>query len=85
MADCPNAVLMGLIEQFIWRTRRYELALMREKRNLKRTVGNHGDILKALKAGNLQAACASLQRNMESGKEPIVAWLKKQRPKSLRG
>ncbi|HTD53359.1 MAG TPA: GntR family transcriptional regulator, partial [Thermoanaerobaculia bacterium] len=36
LADCPNAVLMGLIEQFIWRTRRYELALMREKRNLKR-------------------------------------------------
>jgi DNA-binding GntR family transcriptional regulator len=85
LADCPNAMLMGLIEQFIWRTRRYELALMREKGNVRRAIRDHDDILKALRASNLHAACASLKRNMEGGKEPIVAWLKKQKPKSLRG
>jgi DNA-binding GntR family transcriptional regulator len=85
LADCPNATLMGLIEQFIWRTRRYELALMRERRNLKRTVRHHGDILEALRRADLNGACAALKRNMESGKEPIIAWLKKQKPKSLRG
>ena len=85
LADCPNAMLMGLIEQFIWRTRRYELALMREKRNVKRAIRDHDDILKALRAGDFHAACASLKRNMESGKEPIVAWLKKRKPESMRG
>ena len=57
---------------------------MREKRGVKR-VRDDGDILKALQAGNLDVACASLKRNMESGKEPILLWLKKQKPKSLRG
>jgi hypothetical protein len=31
-------MLMGLIDQFMWRTRRYELALMRERRNVKRAI-----------------------------------------------
>jgi len=85
LADCPNVMWMGLIEQFIWRTRRYELALMREKHNVKRAIRDHDDILKAFRPGDFLAACASLKRNMESGKEPIVAWLKKQKPESLRG
>src|SRR5262249_25692296 len=36
LADCPNRVLLGLIEQFMHRTRRYELALMREQRHILR-------------------------------------------------
>jgi DNA-binding GntR family transcriptional regulator len=76
LADCPNGVLLALIEQFIWRTRRYELALMRSKTNIKATTDEHAAILDALEAGNLRRACDALRRNMETGKAPIVAWLK---------
>src|SRR5688572_24990857 len=53
VADCPNATLVGLIEQFIRRTHRYELALMRGRPNVERAVADHGDILDALRAGDL--------------------------------
>ena len=76
LADCSNAVLLALIEQFIWRTRRYELALMRSKTNVRTTTDEHAAILDALEAGNLKRACDALRRNMETGKAPIVAWLK---------
>jgi DNA-binding GntR family transcriptional regulator len=75
LADCPNQILMSLIEQFIWRTRRYELALMRERRNVARAGGDHDAILAALEAGDLDAACAALRLNMQNGKPPILAWL----------
>ena len=76
VADCPNATIVGLIEQFIRRTHRYELALMRGRPNVERAVADHGDILAALAAGRLDAACAALRHNMESGKAPIIAWLR---------
>jgi DNA-binding GntR family transcriptional regulator len=76
LARCPNRVLLGLIEQFIHRTRRYELALMREQRNVLRTVQDHDDILAALRAQDLDGACVALRDNMESGKAAIVAWLR---------
>jgi DNA-binding GntR family transcriptional regulator len=75
LADCPNAVLLGLIKQFILRTRRYELALMRDRRNVEHTIRDHDDVLAALRKGDLEAACLALRRNMESGKAPIIAWL----------
>jgi DNA-binding GntR family transcriptional regulator len=83
--DCPNRVLLGLIEQFIRRTRRYELALMREKRNILRAVLDHDAILAALRAGDLAGACAALRHNMESGKAPIVAWLRERQANPPRG
>lgn len=76
IADCPNKVLIEFIQNIIVRTRRYELALMREQANVTTATGDHERILSALKAGNLEAACAGLKRNMQSGREPIVAWLK---------
>jgi DNA-binding GntR family transcriptional regulator len=75
VADCPNRVLIDLIRQFMQRTRRYELALMRERRQLLRAIADHDDILRALKAGDLGGACTALRHNMESGKEAILAWL----------
>jgi hypothetical protein len=81
----PKRDFDGADRAFPWRTRRYELALMREKRHVKRAIRDDEDILEALRAGNLHAACSSLKRSLESGKEPIVAWLKKRKPKSLRG
>jgi DNA-binding GntR family transcriptional regulator len=75
LADCPNQILLELIEEFIRRTRRYELALMLEKREILRAVDEHILIMTALRKGNLEAACAGLKRNMQSGKAAIVAWL----------
>lgn len=76
LADCPNRVLIELIENIILRTRRYELALMRETRNVVSATQEHKRILAALRDGNLKAACAALKHNMQSGRAPIVAWLR---------
>ncbi len=76
LADCPNKALIELIQSMIVRTRRYELALMREQKNVVVATDDHEQIMSALKAGDLDAACMALKRNMRSGREPIVAWLK---------
>lgn len=76
LADCPNKVLLDFIQNVIVRTRRYELALMREQTNVAVATEDHERIIADLKAGDLNAACAALKRNMQSGREPIVAWLK---------
>lgn len=75
VADCPNKVLLDLIQNMIVRTRRYELALMREQKNVAVATGDHAKIMFALKSGDLDAACMALKRNMQSGRDPIVAWL----------
>lgn len=73
---CPNRVLVGVIEQMMQRTRRYELALMRERANVDRAERHHERIVEHLRAGDLEAACVELKTNMTHGKAPIVAWLK---------
>ena len=73
---CPNRVLIDLIVQFIRRTRRYEIALMREGRNVAIAKATHDEILAALGRGDLDAACATLRRNLQTGFEPIAAWLR---------
>jgi DNA-binding GntR family transcriptional regulator len=75
LAGCPNRVLVELIQNIIQRTRRYELALMRETRNVLRATEDHGRILAAMREGDLPAACVALERNMRSGRGPIVEWL----------
>jgi DNA-binding GntR family transcriptional regulator len=76
LAECPNRVLVELIENIILRTRRYELALMRETSNVLRATEDHSRILAALRAGNIGGACAALRHNMQSGRAPIVSWLR---------
>lgn len=75
IADCANEVLIGLIEQFIRRTRRYEIALMRDGRNVAQATRNHEDIMRALAEGDLAGGCAALRNNLETGFAPIAAWL----------
>jgi DNA-binding GntR family transcriptional regulator len=75
IAGCTNPILLGLIEQMIWRTRRYELGLMRARTNVERATGDHDAIIAALEAGDMDAACVALERNMISGKQPILDWL----------
>jgi len=73
---CPNRVLIELIEQFIRRTRRYEIALMRERENVLVAGDTHEAIMAALDRRDLEAACAALKTNLQTGFEPIAAWLR---------
>lgn len=83
LADCPNRVLVELIEQNIRRTRRYEIALMREQENVNYASDEHEQIIKALRAEDLETACQALRQNMQSGFEPIAEWLKEREKKGL--
>ena len=76
IADCPNKVLIDLIKQIIQRTRRYEIALMREQKNVAVATANHKSIMAALRKRDLDAACSALRNNLQTGREPIVKWLK---------
>ena len=74
-------MLVGLVKQFILRTRRYEIALMRERHNVERAGQDHDRILKALRRKDLEGACKALRLNMQSGKAVIAAWLAQRNPK----
>jgi len=74
--ECPNKVLLDLIGQFIRRTRRYELALMRERPAVVGAANAHRDIMAALRNRDLDGACAALRANLEEGFEPIADWLR---------
>ena len=75
IADCPNKVLVDLVEQFMRRTRRYEIALMSERKNVLGASFDHRAIMSALRRRDLPGACSALRRNLETGREPILAWL----------
>lgn len=75
VADCRNKILLDLIKQFMRRTHRYEVALMRERGSVLTATTNHRSIINALKRGDLDAACNALRANLESGRTPIIAWL----------
>jgi DNA-binding GntR family transcriptional regulator len=76
LAGCPNRVLVGLIEQFMRRTRRYEIALVRECGHAGVSIAEHGQVTAGLRARDLVAACDALRRNLQSGFEPVAAWLR---------
>lgn len=73
--DCPNKVLLDLVQTFMRRTRRYELALMRERQQVDVATGTHRDIIEALRRADVGAAAEMLKRNMEEGRDPIRQWL----------
>jgi DNA-binding GntR family transcriptional regulator len=75
IAACPNKVLLELIDAMILRTRRYEVALMRETPNRQVASEDHARIMEALRHGDLPAACEGLKHNMETGFQPVLTWL----------
>lgn len=75
LAHCRNRSLVALIEGVMTRTRRYELALMREGKAIAAAGDAHAKIIEALRARDLESACAALKANLEAGKAPIMAWL----------
>jgi len=76
IADCPNRVLLDLIRQFMQRTRRYEIALMRESRNVSLASSSHRAVMAALRRRDLSAACDALRHHLTTGYEPIASWLR---------
>lgn len=74
-ADCPNPVLIELIEQFIRRTRRYELASMSRQRNVRKTAATKARIVETLREGRLTRACSMLRKSLMSGGTPVFEWL----------
>ena len=75
VAGCENPVLLGLIHQFMLRTRRYELAYLQEQQHTSTAVDEHLLIMDALERKDLEAACDALLTNLTSGVEPILQWL----------
>jgi DNA-binding GntR family transcriptional regulator len=75
LEGCPNSVLIELIRQFMWRTRRYELGVMGKDASMSGAVASHERILDALEAGDLDLACLELEGNMMRGKQPVLDWL----------
>jgi len=76
LGDCPNEILLGFIDQLIWRSRRYEYAYMTHTRNVEVATTEHESIITALEAGDMGAACALLGQNMSSAREPLLEWLR---------
>lgn len=72
---CPNATLVELIEQFMRRTRRYELAYMGRRTTVPTTTGTKREVVELLRAGDLRSACARLRRGLENGLPPVLEWL----------
>lgn len=75
IGHCPNRVLLDIIGDIIRRTRRYEVALMRERANVAVAAENHRAITAALRRGDLTAAVAALRHNLTTGYAPIRDWL----------
>jgi DNA-binding GntR family transcriptional regulator len=77
LAHCPNRVLIELIEQMMWRTRRYEHAYFRANHNVSTAHAEHKKLLAALRKKDLRDACNRLEANMTSAIPVLVAWLNK--------
>ena len=75
VSNCPNPVLIDLIQQFMWRTRRYELGLVRHRGAMQGAVATHKRIIAALAAGDLDRACRELEGNLMRGQQPVLEWL----------
>ncbi|HEX8170155.1 MAG TPA: GntR family transcriptional regulator [Thermoanaerobaculia bacterium] len=76
LAGCPNRVLIELIEQFMRRTHRYEIAYLREQQHVREAGDAHAAVLRALRGNHLERACKALEKNMQNAIEPIVEWLR---------
>lgn len=73
---CPNRVLVGIIQNMMLRTKRYEMAWMREEHGAARAGDSHAEIMRQLRVRRLKDACAALRENLSGAKPVIAAWLK---------
>jgi DNA-binding GntR family transcriptional regulator len=66
LAHCPNRVLLGLIRQMMWRTRRYEHTYFSTAESRATAVAEHAKLIEMLRHGDLEAAHRWLTTNMSS-------------------
>ncbi|MEZ4697448.1 MAG: GntR family transcriptional regulator [Rhodothermales bacterium] len=76
IGHCNNNTLKGLIRNFMRRTMRYELAYFADASSVHTAGGEHDQILNALDRGALPDAIDGLIRNLTTGAEPILNWLR---------
>ena len=76
LAHCSNQILMQLIDQLIWKSRRYEFAYLSQGSNIKMATDEHEAILTSLDEAKLSSACRMLKQNMMSARNPLISWLK---------
>lgn len=79
LAHCPNRVLLGLIRQMMWRTRRYEHLYFSEPRHVADAVKTHRALLARLRDGDLEGGCTFLMKNMESASPALIAAIEARR------
>ncbi len=77
LQHCQNQILLDLIDDHIWKTRRYEILYMDTEINVKQVAKEHDVIIQALKSGDLEAACKGLLQNMSTSREPISSRIEK--------
>ncbi|MEM8712754.1 MAG: GntR family transcriptional regulator [Planctomycetota bacterium] len=85
LEHCPNKIMIDLITHFMRRTSRYELAYMREAKNVGVAVEEHEIILDACRRGDHPGACSALRQNMQSCDGPLTEWLTAQAAKPSGG
>lgn len=73
VARCPNRVLLGLIRQMMWRTRRYEHLYFSEPRHVADAVKTHRALLGRLRDDDLDGACTLLTVNMSTASPALLA------------
>jgi len=73
VAGAGNQTLLDLIQQMMWRTRRYEYAYFRTPGAAAIAVAAHDKILAALRRRDLATACRRLEANMTSAIPDLVA------------
>lgn len=76
LAACPNRILLGHIENLHKLSRRYEFAYMGSGARVDPSFRQHGDIVAALRKGDLPSACKRLAENMTVGLPDVLNWLK---------
>ena len=76
LEHCTNAVIIETIRHFIQRSLRYELAYFTECGGKYNAGMEHAEIIDALENNNLHAACELLRKNLTTGTEPILTWLR---------
>jgi DNA-binding GntR family transcriptional regulator len=76
IGHCGNQVLIEIIKNMMLRTKRYEIAWMREASDAAVAEDGHARIIKYLRASKLNDACMALQVNLSCAKPAIAAWLK---------
>ncbi len=78
---CKNQILLGLIEQHMARTRRYEFAYFSQAGSIGVATSEHILILDALRNRKLSQACKYLKQNMTSAEGPLFDWVREQQAK----